>query len=309
MGSRPESAPARDAVQAASPKLLTLLEGLRPGQWVKNGFVFAALIFSRGIADWNRDRAVAFAAGIFCLVSSSVYLLNDVFDLAEDRKHPTKRFRPIASGRLSVRMAVVTALVLQVGTLILSYVLDKWFFMVVVSYLALNVLYTSFLKRVPLLDVFLVASGFVLRVLGGGVVIHVAISSWLVACTTLLALFLALAKRRHELVLLRDGAGEHRSALAKYSPYFLDQLIGIVTASTVMSYTLYTVSPDVQAKFPGKHLELTVPFVLFGIFRYLYLVHQTQDGGGNPSHLLFADKVLLTVVVLWALAVILIIYL
>jgi 4-hydroxybenzoate polyprenyltransferase len=306
MASRPELA--RETVPATSSKLLAVLEGLRPGQWVKNGFVFAALIFSRGIADWNRDCVVALAAGIFCLVSSSVYLLNDVFDLAEDRKHPTKRFRPIASGRLSARLAAATSIVLQAAMLVASYLLDQWFFMVVVAYLALNVLYNSYLKRVPLLDVFLVASGFVLRVLGGGVVIHVAISSWLVACTTLLALFLALAKRRHELVLLREEAGEHRPTLAKYSPYFLDQLIGIVTASTVMSYTLYTVSPDVQAKFPGKHLELTVPFVLFGIFRYLYLVHQTEEGGGNPSRLLFTDKVLLYVVALWALTVILIIY-
>jgi hypothetical protein len=158
-----------------------------------------------------------------------------------------------------------------------------------------------------LVDVFVIAAGFVLRVIGGGLAIHVEISSWLIACTTLLALFLALTKRRQELVMLGANAADYRSTLANYSPYFLDQLIGIVTASAVMSYSLYTLSPDVKAKFPGKRLELTIPFVLFGIFRYLYLVHQTAEGD-NPTRLLLTDLVLLSVVLMWAASVILIIY-
>ena len=176
------------------------------------------------------------------------------------------------------------------------------------SYLAINISYSWFLKRVMLVDVFVIAAGFVLRVIAGAVVIHVEISPWLVVCTTLLALFLAISKRRYELVLLGDEAASQRASLARYSPYFLDQLIAIVTAVTVMAYALYTVSDDVHSKFPGKRLELTIPFVLFGIFRYLFLVHREHQGG-DPARLLFTDRVLLVVVLLWAALVVLIIYL
>jgi 4-hydroxybenzoate polyprenyltransferase len=201
-----------------------------------------------------------------------------------------------------------TAALLTLVALAGAWWLDFEFFLVTAVYAALNALYSWFLKRVMLLDIFVIAAGFILRVLGGGVVIHVEISSWLIVCTTLLALFLALTKRRHELVLLGDNASNHRPILAHYTPYFLDQLIGIVTASTVMSYSLYTLSEDVMRKFPGKRLELTIPFVLFGIFRYLYLVHRTSEGE-SPLRLLLTDRVLLAVVLLWAAAVIFIIYL
>jgi 4-hydroxybenzoate polyprenyltransferase len=189
-----------------------------------------------------------------------------------------------------------------------AWILDHRFFVIIAIYAAINVLYSLVLKRVILLDVFVVSAGFVLRVISGGVIIHVEVSSWLIVCTTLLALFLTLSKRRHELTSLGGEAANHRSTLASYSPYFLDQLIAIVTASTVMSYALYTLSPDVQTKFPGKRLELTIPFVLFGVFRYLYLVHQNEEGG-NPTRLLFTDLVLLSVVLIWAATVIFIIYL
>jgi len=286
----------------------TIIESLRPAQWVKNGFVFAALIFSRSITDWHRTVAVALAAADFCLIASAGYLLNDVLDAPEDRNHPVKRSRPVAAGRLSVRLALALAALLALVALAGAWALDPRFFLVVASYAGANLLYSLFLKHVMLLDVFVVALGFVFRVLGGGVVIHVEISAWLIVCTTLLALFLALTKRRHELVLLGGNASEHRSILAHYSPYFLDQLIGIVTASTLMSYALYTLSEDVAVKFPGKRLELTIPFVLFGIFRYLYLVHRNQQGG-SPTRLLLTDRVLLLVVLLWAASVIFIIYL
>ena len=302
------STPVVTPVRSHATTLGVLLEGLRPGQWVKNGFVFAALIFSRSLADGQRDLRVTLAAGIFCLISSAAYLLNDVLDAPEDRNHPVKRLRPVASGRLSAATASIVAAALAAVSLGGAWVLDPWFFLVIVSYAGVNLLYSWFLKRVVLLDVFVVAAGFVFRVIGGGVVIHVVLSPWLIVCTTLLALFLALSKRRHELVLLGDHAVNHRSILANYSPYFLDQLIGIVTASTVMSYALYTLSHDVEAKFPGKRLELTIPFVLFGIFRYLYLVHQNEEGG-NPTRLLFTDPVLLSVVLMWAASIILIIYL
>jgi 4-hydroxybenzoate polyprenyltransferase len=280
---------------------------MRPAQWVKNGFVFAALVFSRSLTDWRRVVFVTLAALLFCLISSASYLLNDVLDAPEDRRHPTKRTRPVASGQVSPRTALATAALLGLVSLAAAWWLDPQFFLILGTYAGLNVIYSLFLKHIMLVDVFVVAAGFVLRVLGGGVIIHVELSAWLIVCTTLLALFLALTKRRQELVLLGDDASNHRAILANSSTYFLDQLIGIVTASTVMSYSLYTLSGDVQAKFPGKRLELTIPFVLFGIFRYLYLVHQTQQGG-NPTRLLLTDRVLLSVVLMWAAAVILIIY-
>ena len=297
-----ESAPRRQ-----SSALGAIVESLRPAQWVKNGFVFAALIFSRNLLTWDRTLRVAFAALLFCLMASAVYLLNDVLDAADDRQHPAKRLRPVASGRLSARAALMAAAVLAVIATGGAWLLDLRFFVVLLLYGGMSALYSLYLKHVVLLDVFIIAAGFVCRVVGGGLVIHVEISSWLIVCTTLLALFLALTKRRHELVLLGDNASNHRSSLAHYSPYFLDQLIGIVTASTLMSYALYTLSEDAVTKFPGKRLELTIPFVLFGIFRYLYLVHQGSEGG-NPTRLLLTDRVLLAVVLLWAAAVVLIIY-
>lgn len=284
-----------------------LAEALRPAQWVKNGFVFAALIFSRNLLTADRTLRVAGAAGLFCLMASALYLLNDVMDAAEDRQHPTKRERPIASGRISPRAALLAAAVLAMAALAGAWLLDLQFLIWLVVYGGINVLYSLVLKHILLLDVFVIAGGFVCRVVAGGVVIHVEISPWLIVCTTLLALFLALTKRRHELVLLGSNASNHRSSLAHYSPYFLDQLIGIVTASTLMSYALYTLSDDATKKFPGKRLELTIPFVLFGIFRYLYLVHRASEGG-SPTRLLLTDRVLLAVVLLWAAAVVLIIY-
>jgi 4-hydroxybenzoate polyprenyltransferase len=285
-----------------------LVESLRPQQWVKNGFVFAALIFSRSLTDWHRNTRVALAALLFCLISSAAYLVNDILDAPEDRKHPVKRLRPVASGRLGAGTAALVAVLLALVALAGAWALDRQFFLIVALYTGFNLLYSWVLKHVVLLDVFIIGAGFVLRVIGGGVVIHVEISSWLIVCSTLLALFLALSKRRHELVLLKENASEHRAILAHYSPYFLDQLIAIVTASTVMSYALYTLSHDVQSKFPGKRLELTIPFVLFGIFRYLYLVHRNEEGG-NPTRLVFTDPVLLSVVLMWAASVIFIIYL
>ena len=288
--------------------LRALVESLRPQQWVKNGFIFAALIFSQSLTRWDRCRQEVLAALVFCIVSSATYIMNDILDAPEDRHHPVKRLRPIASGRLSVTTAAVVGLVLGCGGLVAAWKLDRRFFFVVAAYLAINVMYSTFLKRVVLLDVFIVAAGFLLRVVAGGVVIHVPISPWLIVCTTLLALFIALSKRRHELVLLGEHASDHRAILADYTPYFLDQLISIVTASTVVSYALYTLSPDVQSKFPGKRLEMTIPFVLFGVFRYLHLIHHGEQGG-NPTRSLFTDPVLFSVVLFWAASVILIIYL
>jgi 4-hydroxybenzoate polyprenyltransferase len=302
------SLPVQSAARHRTATFQALVETLRPQQWVKNGFIFAALIFSQSLTRWDRCRQVLLAALVFCLVSSAAYVLNDIFDASEDRHHPTKKLRPIASGRLSATTAGIVGAILGSAGLIEAWRLGTSFFGIVVAYVALNVLYSAFLKRVALLDVFIVAAGFLFRVVAGGLVIRVAISPWLIVCTTLLALFIALSKRRHELVLLGHHASDHRAILADYSPYFLDQLISIVTASTVVSYALYTLSPDVQSKFSGKRLELTIPFVLFGIFRYLHLIHHGAEGG-NPTRSLFTDPVLLSVVLFWAASVILIIYL
>jgi 4-hydroxybenzoate polyprenyltransferase len=311
-GANTDSLETSVSVESATPNrsstLRALVETLRPQQWVKNGFVFAALIFSQSLMRWDRVRLVLLAVLVFCMVSSAMYILNDIMDVSEDRHHPTKKLRPIASGRLSATTAGIVGLILGAAGLIAAWRLNTRFFAIIVAYVAINILYSTFLKHVALLDVFIVAAGFLFRVIAGGLVIRVPISPWLIVCTTLLALFIALSKRRHELVLLGDNASNHRAILAEYSPYFLDQLIGIVTASTVVSYALYTLSPDVQSKFPGKRLELTIPFVLFGIFRYLHLIHHGEHGG-NPTRSLFTDPVLLTVVILWAASVVLIIYL
>lgn len=306
----PIEAPASAEERAAGSRsaLWGLIETLRPQQWVKNGFIFAALIFSESLTRWDRCGKVLSAAVVFCLVSSATYVLNDILDAPEDRHHPRKRLRPIASGRVRPLPAAIAGAILGATGLVAAWRLNTSFFEIVAVYLALNVLYSTFLKRIALLDVFIVAAGFLFRVIAGGLVIEVAISPWLIVCTTLLALFIALSKRRHELVLLGRRASDHRAILADYSPYYLDQLIGIVTSATVVSYAMYTLSPDVKAKFPGKRLELTIPLVLFGIFRYLHLIHH-RDQGGNPTRSLFTDPVLLSVVLIWAAAVIFIIYL
>ena len=308
MATRPISTPLAARSRTFAVRLRALAEALRPGQWVKNGFVFAPLIFARELTDPYSVLRVTIAAADFCALASAAYLVNDVFDVSEDRYHPAKRLRPLASGRLSARFAIGIAVALDSAALAVAWRLDARLLLIAAIYVGLNLLYSGCLKRVILLDVFLIAAGFLLRVVAGGMVIHVELSSWLIVCTTLLALFLALSKRRCELVLLGRNASAQRSSLAYYSPYFLDQLIVIVTSATVLSYALYTLSPDVSARFPGKRLELTVPFVLFGIFRYLFLVHR-QEQGDNPARTLFTDRVLLAVVLLWVLSVVVIIYL
>lgn len=291
---------------------LSLLVSLRPSQWTKNLIVFAALLFGqRGTAPAFLvpeaiGQAVA-AFAIFCVLSGIVYLINDVADRDKDRLHPRKRFRPIASGAVSPTTAIATALVLTVGALIASWFLGPAFAVVAATYVGLLALYSGPLKHVVIIDVLTIAIGFVLRAVAGAVAIDVPISHWLLILTILLALFLALSKRRHELVLLADGATGHRPILEEYSPYLLDQMIAVVTASTLVSYVIYTVSPETIQKFQTDYLGLTLVFPLYGIFRYLYLVHQ-KEGGGSPADMLLNDRPLLACVGLWALSVAGIIY-
>jgi 4-hydroxybenzoate polyprenyltransferase len=291
---------------------LSLLVSLRPAQWTKNLIVFAGLLFGERASGpaFLDPRAIgqALAAfAIFCALSGVVYLINDVADREADARHPLKRYRPIASGAVSPPVAIGFAVALTVVALIAAYMLRPAFALVSVAYVALLAVYSGPLKHVVIIDVLTIAIGFVLRAVAGAVAIDVPISHWLLILTILLALFLALSKRRHELVLLADGATGHRPILEEYSPYLLDQMIAVVTASTLISYVIYTISPETVQKFHTDYLGLTLVFPLYGIFRYLYLVHQ-KEGGGSPADMLVTDRPLLACVALWAMTVTFIIY-
>jgi len=281
---------------------------MRPVQWVKNVLIFAGLIFSQNFFSAPLFLKSLFAFALFCGISSSVYLLNDVLDLKNDKLHPMKSRRPLASGELSISSGLFLSLILGGMAIVLSFLLERNLGLIVAVYFFLNLLYSVYLKQMVILDVMCVAAGFVLRAVAGAVVIQVTISSWLVVCTILLALFLGFSKRRHELILLEDNAVEHRKILAEYSPYFLDQMIAVVTASTVVAYAFYTLSPEVMEKLGTRYMDLTIPFVLYGIFRYLYLIHQKKEGG-RPTRMLLTDKPILINIVLWLVSVFLILYL
>lgn len=283
-----------------------LLASLRPQQWTKNLFVLAALAFSKHLFDVDAVVRAALAFGVFCALSGATYLLNDLVDLERDRLHPLKRRRPLASGALPLPLGRAVAAVLALCGLAAAVALGRPFALAAVLYLALNVAYSFVLKHAVILDVLSIALGFVIRAIAGALAIAVAFSDWLVVCTLLVALFLALAKRRHELVTLEDAAG-HRRILAEYSPYLLDQMIAVVTASCLTAYAFYTLSPETVEKYRTDRLAWTIPFVIYGIFRYLYLVHR-RDQGGSPTDALLADRPLLAAVALWAVAVVAIVY-
>lgn len=285
----------------------SLIVSLRPGQWTKNLVLFAGLLFGRRLFDLTAAAEACAGFAIFCALSGVVYLLNDVADREADRRHPLKRARPIASGDLAPGTAMAAAVVLAAVSLVAAYGLRPAFALVALAYLVLLALYSARLKHVVIIDVLTIAIGFVLRAVAGAVVVGVAISHWLLVCAVLLALFLALAKRRHELTLLADEATGHRRILGEYSPYLLDQMIGVVTASTLIAYIFYTISPETVQNFQTEQLALTIPFPLYGIFRYLYLVHR-KEGGGSPAEMLVTDRPLLLCVALWAAAVVVIVY-
>ncbi len=281
--------------------LKRLFVSMRPEQWIKNVFVFATLLFSKNLFHLARFSRVLLGFGLFCLVASSVYLINDVFDIGSDRKHPVKSRRPLPSGELKVRTAILAAVVISLVALAIAFFLRLSFGIVVLIYFVMNLAYSVYLKRVVIIDVLAIAAGFVLRVIAGSVVIALWPSAWLIICTVLLSLFLALGKRRHELVLLNEVSDDHRSVLMHYSPYLLDQMTSIVTASTMMSYILYTISRE------RSGLIYSAPFVLYGIFRYLYLIHQ-KEGGGSPTMTLLTDKPLIINAILWVVYVIFVLH-
>lgn len=286
---------------------VALLVSLRPAQWTKNLIVFAGLIFGGKLLDPASVIAATLAFAVFCALSGVVYLVNDVRDVDADRTHPTKSRRPIAAGELSPSAALTSAAVLTIAALGAAWWLDFVFFGVSVAYVALLTLYSTSLKHHAIIDVLTIAAGFVLRAVAGTAVVHVAVSHWLLVLTLLGALFLALGKRRGEMATLADRGTGHRRSLADYSPQLLDQLITIVAGATLLAYALYTISPETVAKFGTDRLIFTLPFPLYGIFRYLYLIHQ-RDGGANPSETLYQDRPILASVVLAAATAILLIY-
>jgi 4-hydroxybenzoate polyprenyltransferase len=293
----------REAAFWGPPSALRTIRGLwrsmRPKQWIKNVFLFAGLVFTLDKQHPPRDLLLVGAGFVlFSLLSSSVYLLNDVADRAQDQLHPKKRKRPIAAGIVSPALAVGCACGLALTALAGALRLNRDFGLIACLYFAITLAYSFRLKHVVIVDVLTLASGFVLRAAAGARVIDVPISPWLLVCTTLFALFLGLAKRRHELVLLAGDAGRHRKILDEYSVEMIDQMITIVTSSTLMAYSLYTFNSETARG--HRSLMITIPFVIYGIFRYLYIV-QKKGGGGSPASDLLEDPPLLVNLVLWVL--------
>jgi len=284
-----------------------LLVSLRPHQWTKNLLLLAPLALSKHLFEAGPFGRSLAAFLLFCGLSGTVYLINDVRDIGQDRLHPLKRLRPIASGALAARSALTFAVALGGTCLAAALILGRAFAATALAYLALNLVYSLKLKEIVIVDAIAVSLGFVLRAVAGAVVIGVVFSDWLLICTILLALFLTFCKRRHELTSLEGQASEHRKSLGEYSPYLLDQMIAVVTASCLMAYASYTTDPQTIAKFQTDRLPWTIPFVLYGIFRYLYLVHQKEQGG-SPADILLTDRPLLLNVALWAIALVTIVY-
>ncbi len=298
----PRQDEARPAVRNPVTIARALVKAIRPRQATKNLFVFAALIFAGHFADLSMVLRVVQAFFILVVVSGSIYILNDLLDVEQDRRHPTKCRRPIASGELPVPIAWVATVLLAAGSLTVSFALAPAFGFAVAAYLVLQIAYCFWLKHLVLLDVFAIAAGFVLRTVAGALVIHVFISHWLILCTLQLALFLGFGKRRQELVLLGSGAGKHRAILDEYSLQFLDQMIGIVSMVTIVCYSVYSIESNTAKAHP--HLWTTVPVVMFGIFRYFYLVYQ-KGWGGAPDEVLLQDRTLQVGIVVWFVLVVL----
>ena len=287
-------------------QLRLIITTMRLKQWIKNIFVFAALVFDRQLFFLNPFLITALAALLFGLVSSLGYLINDLADIKADQKHPKKQHRPLASGNLSKSSAIIAIFILALIVFPASFALAFEFGLILSCYFFLMLAYSLWLKRIPLMDVMIIATGFVLRVAAGVVIINIDMfSPWLFVATTFLALFIALGKRRSELVLLQAGAQEHRKVLQGYTKEFLDQLLTIVMSATLMTYCLYTFSSPIS---PENHgMMLTIPFVIYGLFRYLYLLRIKQIGGA-PEEVLLSDRHMQLTIGLWSLTVIIILY-
>ncbi len=286
--------------------LIGLIKTMRPKQWFKNVFVFAPLVFDEKLFELHYLARTAAGFVLLCLTSGTVYIINDLADIEKDRNHPRKRHRPLASGALGVGTARVAALIIPLIALPLGFVLDVWLGAILAGYLLVQIAYSFWLKDLVIIDVMLVASGFLLRVAAGVPLVDAErFSPWLYVCMTLLALLIGFGKRRHELVLLRENAAGHREALRQYNLSLLDHIISIVTASTLVAYALYTFSAP---NLPQNHtMMLTIPFVLYGIFRYLYLMH-VKELGGAPEEIVFSDRALQVDILLWGVSIVMVMY-
>ena len=283
-----------------------LLRLMRPYQWLKNGFVFTGLLFGHAWHDSHLVTQVMITFAAFCLLSSAIYTVNDVVDLEQDKQHPKKFKRPLASGLVSVPAAFTLATLLGVLGLVLAYSASTTVFIILVGYALMNIAYSLWFKHVVILDVFIIATGFMLRILAGTSGIGIPPSQWLLLCGLMVTLFLGFTKRRAEIIALTDDKTSHRKVLEHYSPVLLDKMIGITAAGLIMSYSLYTMNPDTIRIHNTPNLIYTVPFVMYGVFRYIYLLHH-QSRGGDPSHDLVRDPHLFVVVGAWVLATILLI--
>ena len=298
---------AQQAPRASGGLLSGIVRSMRPIQYVKNTFAFAAIIFSGHLFErWALLRTVA-AFIALCLCASAAYLYNDVRDRVQDRTHPTKRLRPVASGLVPVGLALALSVVFAAAGLGLAFAVNQRTGWAVLGYVVLTTSYSLVLKHIVIVDVLALAAGFVLRVITGAEAISVEFSSWLVLCTFLLALFLGFGKRRHELVLLEENAQSHRPILGEYSLHFLDMMMAVVTAGTMMSYVLYTMDPATLGRFHGNKPIYTSVFVLYGIFRYLYLIHR-KGSGGDPTRALYTDRGLQLAALFWILSAVLLRY-
>jgi 4-hydroxybenzoate polyprenyltransferase len=293
--------------------LLLFIKTLRPHQWIKNIFIFAPMVFALRFVQIPFIQSSILAFFLFSLVAGSIYALNDCFDRKRDRLHPDKKKRPIASGALGVKTAAIFASILLLLSLFAIYQMNVKFFYISLFYIGMNIVYSSFLKKIVILDVMIIAVGFVLRVKIGGVINNIPLSTWILVITFLLAIFLGLIKRRQELVKvnsIQNDTGvtlETRKTLMQYNQQLLDQLISITTATTLISYIVYVVNPDIQEKFHTQELYLTVPFVIFGIFRYLYLTY-VEGKGEHPAEVIFSDLPFTVNSLLWVLVFVLLIF-
>jgi 4-hydroxybenzoate polyprenyltransferase len=277
---------------------MLLLKQLRPKQWTKNLLVFAAPLFSfETVTPTARINCLA-GFLLLCFVSGCVYIVNDYVDIEPDRNHPVKRYRPMASGELNPQIALAFGALIMIVSLALSYLLNPLFTLLLAFYFGINVAYSIRLKHVVIIDIMIIAAGFVLRAIAGGLVIHVPFTPWFLLCIMLLSLFLAIGKRRHELFLLKTDMGAHRKVLEQYSYELLDQLSGIVTTATIISYSLFTFTSGRTI-----HLMWTIPLVIYGMFRYLYLIH-IEKKGGAPDKVLFEDRHILVTVILYVVSIV-----
>jgi 4-hydroxybenzoate polyprenyltransferase len=268
--------------------LTAILVSLRPHQWIKNAALLVALVFSRNVLVPAKLLTALAAVAIFCLLSGGTYLFNDLADREGDRRHPRKCKRPVAAGELSPGWARVLSAGTVTLAVLFALLLNRAFGLAALAYLVLQIAYSLRLKHVVILDIFCIATSFFIRVMAGALAIDVAVSSWLLVCTFFISLFIALGKRRHEILLLEGEAGEHRAVLDTYDILLLDQMISVVTSATLVAYTVYTLSPVTVERFGSDRLKYTIPFVLYGIYRYLYLVYRRREGGA-PELMLWQD--------------------